>query len=66
MGRDPRSPAPAQWSLLCSNEQFPLFVFFENMSKVQVNNAVVLDYPPPFYSLFQFTFECIEDLSEGE
>lgn len=46
-----------------------LFVFFfQNMAKVQVNNVVVLDNPSPFYNPFQFeiTFECIEDLSEGE
>lgn len=38
------------------------------MAKVQVNNVVVLDNPSPFYNPFQFeiTFECIEDLSEGE
>lgn len=42
--------------------------FFQNMAKVQVNNVVVLDNPSPFYNPFQFeiTFECIEDLSEGE
>lgn len=33
-----------------------------------MNNVVVLDNPSPFYNPFQFeiTFECIEDLSEGE
>lgn len=46
----------------------PLFVSSQNMAKVQVNNVVVLDNPSPFYNPFQFeiTFECIEDLSEGE
>lgn len=40
----------------------------QTMAKVQVNNVVVLDNPSPFYNPFQFeiTFECIEDLSEGE
>lgn len=47
---------------------FFFFFFFQNMAKVQVNNVVVLDNPSPFYNPFQFeiTFECIEDLSEGE
>lgn len=46
----------------------PIVCFFQNMAKVQVNNVVVLDNPSPFYNPFQFeiTFECIEDLSEGE
>lgn len=55
------------WSgRLCSHTPSLLFVRFQNMAKVQVNNVVVLDNPSPFYNPFQFeiTFECIEDLSE--
>lgn len=42
--------------------------FFQNTAKVQANNVVVPNNPSPFYNPFQFeiTFECIEDLSEGE
>lgn len=38
------------------------------MAKVQVLNVVVLDNPSPFNNPFQFeiTFECIEDLPDGE
>lgn len=37
------------------------------MAKVHVCNVVVLDNPSPFFNPFQFevTFECIEDLKEG-
>lgn len=63
------SRAAARWTLLCRNKPRPhCLCFFQNMAKVQVNNVVVLDNPSPFYNPFQFeiTFECIEDLSEGE
>ncbi len=38
------------------------------MAKVQVLNVAVLDNPSPFGNPFQFeiTFECMEDLPEGE
>uniref|UniRef100_A0A672QSS1 Anti-silencing function 1Bb histone chaperone n=1 Tax=Sinocyclocheilus grahami TaxID=75366 RepID=A0A672QSS1_SINGR len=38
------------------------------MAKVQVLNVSVLDNPSPFGNPFQFeiTFECMEDLPEGE
>ena len=38
------------------------------MAKVQVTNVTVLDNPSPFQNPFQFevTFECFEDLPEGE
>lgn len=38
------------------------------MAKVQVLNVAVLDNPSPFRNPFQFeiTFECMEDLPEGE
>ena len=38
------------------------------MAKVQLCNVVVLDNPSPFLNPFQFelTFECIEELKEGE
>lgn len=38
------------------------------MAKVQVLNVAVLDNPSPFGNPFQFeiTFECMEDLAEGE
>lgn len=38
------------------------------MAKVQLGNVVVLDNPSPFLNPFQFelTFECIEELKEGE
>ena len=37
------------------------------MAKVQVANVAVLDNPSPFLNPFQFevTFECIEELKEG-
>lgn len=37
------------------------------MAKVQLSNVVVLGNPSPFLNPFQFelTFECIEDLNEG-
>lgn len=39
-----------------------------DMAKVQVLNVAVLDNPSPFGNPFQFeiTFECMEDLPEGE
>lgn len=38
------------------------------MAKVQVLNVAVLDNPSPFGNPFQFeiTFECMEDLPEGQ
>lgn len=41
---------------------------FTAMAKVQVLNVAVLDNPSPFGNPFQFeiTFECMEDLPEGE
>ena len=38
------------------------------MAKVNICNVVVLDNPSPFRNPFQFeiTFECLEDLKEGE
>lgn len=38
------------------------------MAKVQVLNVAVLDNPSPFGNPFQFeiTFECMDDLPEGE
>lgn len=38
------------------------------MAKVQLANVAVLDNPSPFLNPFQFevTFECIEELKEGE
>lgn len=41
---------------------------FSIMAKVQILNMVVLDNPCPFRNPFQFevTFECIEDLPDGE
>lgn len=38
------------------------------MAKVHIVNVVVLDNPSPFFNPFQFeiTFECVEDLQEGE
>lgn len=49
--------------------QFPCY--YSNvraMAKVQVLNIAVLDNPSPFGNPFQFevTFECMEDLPEGE
>lgn len=37
------------------------------MAKVQLANVAVLDNPSPFLNPFQFevTFECIEELKEG-
>lgn len=65
-----RSPGTAaRWAGPRRSEPRPhCLCFFQNMAKVQVNNVVVLDNPSPFYNPFQFeiTFECIEDLSEGE
>lgn len=59
---------PPLGTLPCGVHALLLLCFFQNMAKVQVNNVVVLDNPSPFYNPFQFeiTFECIEDLSEGE
>ena len=38
------------------------------MAKVQLCNITVMDNPSPFSNPFQFeiTFECIEELKEGE
>lgn len=38
------------------------------MAKVQVTNVTVLDNPTAFFNPFQFeiTFECLEDLPDGE
>ena len=38
------------------------------MAKVQVTNVTVLDNPTAFLNPFQFevTFECLEDLKDGE
>lgn len=47
---------------------FFLYIDINNiMAKVQLSNVVVLDNPSPFLNPFQFelTFECIEDLNEG-
>lgn len=40
----------------------------KKMAKVHIVNVVVLDNPSPFFNPFQFeiTFECVEDLQEGE
>lgn len=45
---------------------FAIFVLI--MAKVQVLNVAVLDNPSQFGNPFQFeiTFECMEDLAEGE
>ena len=39
-----------------------------DMAKVQLTNVTVLDNPTSFCNPFQFeiTFECLEDLSDGE
>ena len=38
------------------------------MAKVQLTNVTVLDNPTAFLNPFQFeiTFECLEDLADGE
>lgn len=38
------------------------------MSKVNICNVVVLDNPSPFLNPIQFelTFDCLEDLTDGE
>ena len=44
------------------------FFRFMVMAKVQVTNVTVLDNPTTFLNPFQFeiTFECFEDLPDGE
>ena len=39
-----------------------------HMAKVQLTNVTVLDNPTAFNNPFQFeiTFECLEDLADGE
>lgn len=57
----------APWGHLCLDWITP-FSALATMAKVQVLNVAVLDNPSPFGNPFQFeiTFECMEDLPEGE